>query len=104
MHFRRKPVIVDAMLYSGENGMEIEDWSEMNVLRSSALTIKVNDGIYLEMQTKYGIATAKPGDWIVKGACGKYYPVRPDEFKENYEEYDGPEKPRICKTVTKDGQ
>lgn len=28
---------------------------------------------------------AKPGDWIIKGVAGEFYPCKPHIFKETYE-------------------
>jgi hypothetical protein len=31
---------------------------------------------------------ASPGDWIIKGVKGEYYPCKPDIFEQTYEGYD----------------
>lgn len=35
--------------------------------------------------TLEGVMTANPGDYIVKGISGKFYPVKPDIFEKSYE-------------------
>lgn len=91
--YRRKPVIVEARLFNGENTKDIEWWS-------SGLVYDNGNGI-LAMGTKYGTAYAEKGFYIVKGTCGLFYPVKPDEFTENYELSLTNESPRYCKPVTK---
>jgi hypothetical protein len=35
--------------------------------------------------TLEGTMTASPGDWIIKGLCGEFYPCKPDIFEKSYE-------------------
>lgn len=39
----------------------------------------------LAIQTLEGVMTAEPGDWIIKGVKGEYYPCKPDIFARIYE-------------------
>lgn len=42
--------------------------------------------ISLEIATLEGKITASPGDYIIKGVQGEFYPCKPDVFKATYEE------------------
>ena len=37
------------------------------------------------IHTLEGSMEASPGDWIIKGTAGEYYPCKPDVFKDVYE-------------------
>lgn len=41
----------------------------------------------LSIMTSEGIMNASPGDYIIKGVKGEFYPCKPDVFAETY---DGP--------------
>lgn len=41
--------------------------------------------ILIEIDTLEGVMTASPGDWIVKGVAGEFYPVKPEIFTATYD-------------------
>ena len=43
------------------------------------------DGNVLVLGTLEGEMSAQPGDWIIKGVQGEFYPVKPDIFDATYE-------------------
>lgn len=87
MKYRKKPVVIEAMQYVGNNGFEINNWSNKKVIESPVLkrTEYNPTGEYLQIYTLEGIMTAIVGDWIIKGVKGEFYPCKPDIFKETYE-------------------
>jgi hypothetical protein len=44
------------------------------------------DGPSLALDTLEGTMTASPGDWIIRGVQGEFYPCKPDIFDATYEE------------------
>lgn len=78
MKFRKKPVIVDAVQYLG--GEESQDAVCDFMSRSIGV---VNNKIIID--TLEGDMEASPGDWIIKGINGEYYPCKPDIFEKTYE-------------------
>ena len=70
--FRKKPVIVSAVQWTGDNWTEIADFHP--------------NGTYLLMRTLEGAAYAAPGDWIIKGVAGEVYPCKPEIFDQTHEE------------------
>jgi hypothetical protein len=84
MKFRKKPVVIDAVLFDGENGAAILDWAETFVLTQSVLAIKLQAG-EITIITLEGDMTASPGDWIIRGVQGEFYPCKPDIFATTYE-------------------
>ena len=46
---------------------------------------KIIEGGFLIIPTLEGDHTANPGDWIIKGIKGEFYPCKPDVFEKSYE-------------------
>lgn len=81
MKYRKKPVVIEAMQWNGENWKEIRDW---NTPDGREATIGEN-GPTLTIWTLEGVMTANIGDWIIKGVKGEFYPCKPDIFEATYE-------------------
>jgi hypothetical protein len=45
-------------------------------------------GSQVTIDTAEGRMTASPGDWIIKGVQGEFYPCKPAIFKATYEPMD----------------
>lgn len=87
MKFRKKPVTIEAIKYDGKNGQEIADFITCGFAGSA--------GANLIISTLEGQMAAAPGDWIIKGVNGEFYPCKPDIFFKTYEdpsEYESKEK------------
>jgi hypothetical protein len=93
MKVRKKPVIVDAMLWDGNNtGEVLEFCSPCGTLR------KLEDGIRCTivietLESNAHLSTrhaASIGDYIIRGVKGEFYPCAPDVFDKTYEPY-GPD-------------
>lgn len=83
--YRKKPVTVEAHKFTGSTTSKhaIEWWMLTGVMESSE--IHTRDLTTLEIVTLEGIMTASPGDYIIKGVNGEFYPCKPDIFRETYE-------------------
>jgi hypothetical protein len=83
--FRKKPVEIEAMRFDPatlERAHEIAAWAP------GTFSIEPRDtGLALIVPTKEGAMKASPGDWIIKGIAGEFYPCKPDIFAATY---DGP--------------
>jgi len=77
--FRKKPAVIKAMEWKGDNFEELEDFSDGEKIVS-------NPDKTLTIETLEGNHTANVGDWIIEGIKGELYPCKPDIFKETYEE------------------
>lgn len=82
--FRKKPVEIEAWQIP-LNG-DIPD-AMINFLSSSSDITILSDG-RLEILTLEGKMIAKPGDWIIRGIKGEYYPCKADIFEKTYEPID----------------
>ena len=76
--YRKKPVVIDAVKWDGENVKEVMDF--MNWRNAS------HDEYHgLEIYTLEGNYKALPGDFIIKGVAGEFYPCKPEIFWATYE-------------------
>ena len=76
--FRKKPVVIEALLFDGRNHDSIADFC-------NPTAIKVGGNFTLIIPTLEGDHTANKGDWIIKGVKGEFYPCKPDIFEATYE-------------------
>ena len=85
--FKKKPVEIEAIQYTGKNDFEIGKWSNDLVFPSPVLEPSENNpsGSYLQVKTLEGIMTAIVGDWIIKGVKGEFYPCKNDIFLMTYD-------------------
>ena len=78
--YRKKPVVIEAIQINSQTEQEISIWSSGAVYPSPSLP-----GEYWLVKTLEGVMTANPGDYIIKGVKGEFYPCKPDIFEETYE-------------------
>lgn len=87
--YRAKPVQIEAMQYTPGSETAIEKWSNREVAVQKVLN-RSPEGpaiVYaLSVKTLEGDMVANPGDYIVKGTHGEFYPVKPKIFESKYEE------------------
>lgn len=87
--FRKKPVVIEAFQLpaAGDSDAErflawadkvgFENWNSAR-----------DEG--LDIETLEGVMRADPGDWVIKGVKGEFYPCKPDIFAATYEKADSP--------------
>lgn len=82
--FRKRPVVIEAFQLPAA-GADVPDafhhWCE----RVGFVNFTSGRDETLEIQTLEGTMTAQPGDWIIKGVKGEFYPCKPDIFAATYE-------------------
>lgn len=76
--FRKRPVEIDAVPWTGLNLAEVEAFVGRRLL--------VDETQCLAIETLEGILAASVGDWVIRGVKGEYYPCKPDIFAATYEE------------------
>lgn len=90
--FRKKPVVVEAMQWGAYDHSALLAWGAPVTLlpasnrpgMGSALIIgTLEDGPNCE-----ALHVADPGDWIIKGVAGEFYPCKPNIFEATYEPTD----------------
>jgi hypothetical protein len=91
--FRKKPVVIEAVLCSDAIRLAESDWLELPKWLRSAYekggVLFTEGGIYLP--TLEGSMLAQTTDWIICGVKGEVYPCKPDIFEATYEPFE--EKP-----------
>lgn len=90
--FRKKPVVIEAIQYTGDNLREVLDftgkhpcWSEWFDSFESYQAHVERDRRVFKIFTLEGVMEATPGDWIIRGIHGEHYPCKPDIFAATYE-------------------
>lgn len=81
MKYRKKPVVIEAVQYDPNDqivavrflGGPDGPWS---------------NNLGFRIHTLEGDMLVKPGDWIIKGVQGEFYPCKPDIFEATYEPVD----------------
>jgi hypothetical protein len=100
--YRKKPVVIEAwpvpvplghvsIMEYCEASIELAEWcggtSHMMVNEDEvAFLDAIVDGPYIAIPTLEGVMAARPGDFIIKGVNGEFYPCKPDIFAKTYEE------------------
>lgn len=86
--YRKRPVVIEAMQFTGHNSTEIEGWF-LGLGKCNEFAVvgiyPGNEGKIILINTLEGIMEALPGDYIIKGVKGEFYPCKPDIFAKTYE-------------------
>jgi hypothetical protein len=80
MKYRKKPVVIEAIQWTGENTVDIDTFTNSNFVEVTRGGIKM-----LEIYTLEGTMKAHINDYIIKGVQGEFYPCKPKIFEETYE-------------------
>ena len=82
--YRKKPVVIEAIQWDGENAIQIIGWINKNKcsLFEALLNMQKNT---IELETLEGTMSASVDDWIIKGVQGEFYPCKTDIFEASYE-------------------
>lgn len=82
--FRKKPVVIEAVKFTGANQREVLSFCRP-ALSETALDGAEMMKLPVIIPTLEGELTASPGDWIIKGVKGEFYPCKPDIFEATYD-------------------
>lgn len=80
--YRKKPVEVEAVQWTGKNPKEIACFIGQWPFPSEYAPT------HLVIETLEGLMHASVGDYIIKGVNGEFYPCKPDIFEKTYERVD----------------
>ncbi len=76
--YRKKPVVIEAVQWTGKNITEVLDFMDWRNAAHDAVS-------GLTIRTLEGSHHASPGDFIIKGVNGEFYPCKPEIFEKTYE-------------------
>lgn len=92
MKYRKKPVVVDAIQYTGTNLKEVLEftgkhpkWHEWFVDFDGYQEYVRQDRNVFKLITLEGTMEAHPGDWIIRGIMGEHYPCKDEIFRKTYD-------------------
>jgi len=77
--YRKKPVVIQAVQWTGKNHQEIVDFTDGTNIH------KPVDSRSFSIPTLEGEMLANVGDYIIKGVKGEFYPCKPDIFELTYD-------------------
>jgi len=92
MKYRKKPLVIEALQWTGNDTLDWQRFYDFckDVNGVSQLTgphpVSENSTLSrVSIVTSEGVLFAEPGDWIIKGIQGEFYPCKPDIFAATYE-------------------
>ena len=87
LKYRKKPVVIEAMrFYADEPVMvEVARWCGGRIGSEAKASDHTDVAYWIDIPTLEGVMKASPGDYIVKGVRGEFYPCKPDIFEDTYE-------------------
>ena len=90
--YRKKPVVIEAVQWTGENLREVIAFTdgppETKSHHAGMMWEQYEDLVRKDGRKIYtleGKMDASPGDWIIKGVKGEFYPCKNDVFVISYE-------------------
>lgn len=100
MKYRKKPVVIDAVQWNGDTEAGKAEALLLSafgappggVFQLAREATDLDDGsrlvdteLSLFIETLEGTMRCDPGDWIIRGVSGEFYPCKPDIFEKTYE-------------------
>ena len=92
MKYRKKPVVIEAIQWNGENHREMFDFLT-NYKKTNEFISDWGENFYIDhdkikggliIKTLEGEHLASISDYIIKGVQGEFYPCKPDIFEQTY--------------------
>ena len=81
MKVRKKPVVVDAVMWEGSQ-VSFDAIMDMGLTKWSAGEMGSKSFYILTLE---GNMLVTYGDWVIKGTRGEFYPCKPDCFNDTFE-------------------
>lgn len=90
--YRKKSMVIEARLVPTDDSLitrylhesiELAEWCDgvCHMMNQD----DENGGPRIDIRTSEGIMAARPGDYIICGVKGEFYPCKPDIFKATYD-------------------
>ena len=81
--YRKKPVEVEAINWTGSNTREVDAF--FGLMQPGEGRGFLHQGTSFLIATLEGAMRCEVGDWIIRGVKGEFYPCKPDIFEATYE-------------------
>ena len=89
MKYRKKPIVVEAFKWCGNNTQEEDPEWIVEAIKKGDVSFEYYGAptivSKMVIDTLEGRMRAELGDWIIKGIKGEIYPCKPDIFEATYE-------------------
>lgn len=89
MKYRKKPVIIEAVQWTGLNLEEIKafvgDALQYEIFDAAWKAGVAAPKVEMKIKTLEGEMNVSKGDYVIKGVNGEFYPCKPDVFEKTYE-------------------
>ncbi|MGW6455012.1 hypothetical protein ACWF94_03655 [Streptomyces sp. NPDC055078] len=83
--FRKKPIEIEAIRLTNDiTPYQAAYWCGGRAVPHPE-KIYTGGPMVIEIDTLEGTMRAEPGDWIIKGVKGEFYPCKPDIFAATYD-------------------
>lgn len=91
--YRKKPVVIEAVVWTGKNKYEVFEFLGAEIAEGQAISMTGKNFFMdyskeepvLKIKTLEGNMDVKVGDHIIKGIKGEFYPCDPEIFEMTYE-------------------
>ena len=83
--YRKKPVVIEAVQFTGTGDSCAEILTFLGGSNSGNQRWNSTTNTGGVILTLEGEMTFGPGDWIIRGVRGEFYPCKPDIFEATYE-------------------
>ena len=80
--YRKRPIVIEAILVPNKSE---EAYAVRDHLKRLGADIDLSLVPGMTIRTLEGTMHASPGDYIIKGVQGEFYPCKPDIFEQTYE-------------------
>ena len=85
MKYRKRPIVVEAIQFTGANRLDMKDFCPSLVTRGiddsgAEYTLR-----FPRVQTPEGEMLLREGYWLIKGIQGEFYPCDPNVFAATYD-------------------
>ena len=88
MKYRKKPVVIEAIQWTGLNLEEVKDFVgealTYDILDTAWKVGKGRPRVHMKIKTLEGDMEVSEKDYIIKGVNGEFYPCKPDIFEKTY--------------------
>lgn len=85
--YRKLPVVIEARQLDQFNALELAIWTggTDNNVKFETLDDENDRWVGITIDTLEGTMLARPGDWIICGVNGEFYPCADDIFAKTYD-------------------
>ncbi|WP_459591767.1 hypothetical protein, partial [Enterobacter asburiae] len=90
--YRKKPIVVEAIQWTGSNLEEIRNFVGSDLIENYIEHFDIERTLIkqtlagIAINTLEGTMMVNYGDYIIKGVNNEFYPCKPDIFEQTYEE------------------